>query len=720
MLRLIFSFAFILILIFLLLIGGLLDSSSRKFPKIEEFLKKTPVSEVYLANGEKFTEFSADQNKTLIPLDKISGQLVNAVIAVEDERFFTHKGFDHEGIARALTKNIKRQQLSQGGSTITQQLVKNLFEDKEKSFVRKFKEILFAIQMEQRWSKEEILTNYLNVIYYGKDCYGIDIAARKFFGKEPAELTLDESALLAGVIRSPINYSPHTRPDDAIKRRNFVLDKMLENGYVAKKEALAAKSKPLKIIAWKQEETSAPYFVEHLRQTLIGKYGANMVYKGGLKIFSTLDLSKQKIAEDAVKKTLNQKNDPSAALVAIEPSTGHIRAIIGGTDFHGQQFNLATQGRRQPGSAFKPFVLLAALENGVTPDTIFDSSPVDIPIVEKDEIWKVDNYEGTGGPPISLKEATINSINGVYARLIMKIGPGTVIKAAKKMGITTELNPDPAIALGGLEKGVSPLEMASAYATLANSGVRVPPIAYTRIEDSHGGTIEEVKTKGKQVISPSMAYMTTLILKDVIDRGTGVAATIARPAAGKTGTNQEYRDAWFVGYTPQLATAVWVGYPQAQISMTNVHNIKVTGGTFPASIWSQFMYYALRDQPVIDFLPPNSALGGTGVTKVLIDPSTMRRATEWCPDPVEIELQNKYIPGYCTIHGREGDLIVPDLLDLSINEAKIILRKKGLKVSVKKAVAPDGAMPGAVFDQKPEAGSKIDKGSSVEIFTSSE
>lgn len=697
-----------------------MNSSAKRFPKIEEFLKKTPISEVYLASGEKFTEFSADQNKTLIPIEDIPEDLVNAVIAVEDERFFTHKGFDHEGIIRALTKNIKRQQISQGGSTITQQLVKNLFDDKEKSIIRKFKEILFAIQMEQRWSKTEILTNYLNVIYYGKDCYGIDIAANKFFGKPPAKLSLDESALLAGIIKSPINYSPHARPDEAVERRNFVLDKMMELGYITEERAQDAKSKPLKLIAWKQDATAAPYFIEHLRQTLISKYGANMVYKGGLRIYSTLDMAKQKIAEDAIKNTLNQKSDPSAALVAIEPSTGHIKAIIGGTDFYGQQFNLATQGRRQPGSAFKPFVLLAALEKGVTPDSVYESGPVEIPIVEKNEIWKVANYEGTGGPPISLREATINSINGVYARLIMKIGPDAVIKAAKKMGITSELNPDPAIALGGLAKGVSPLEMASAYATLANNGVRVTPVAYTRIEDSQGNTVEDVKPKGKQVISPSTAYLATLILKDVITRGTGVAATIGRPAAGKTGTNQEYRDAWFVGYAPQLATAVWVGYPQAQISMTNVHNIKVTGGTFPASIWSKFMYYSLKGQPAIDFTPPNSTPEGKGVTKVLIDPSTMRRATEFCPNPVEIELENKYIPGYCTLHGEEGGLVIPDLLDLSVEEAKSVLDKKGLKMSVRRRVAPEGAMPGAVFDQKPKPGANADEGSVVEIYTSPE
>lgn len=676
----------------------------------------TPITQVYLANGEKFTEFYADQNKTLVPLSKISPHLINAVIAIEDERFFTHKGFDHEGIARAATKNFKRQAISQGGSTITQQLVKNVFEDKEKSIARKVKEVFLAVQMEQRWSKSEILTNYLNVIYYGKDCYGIDIAASKFFGKKPNKLTLEESALLAGVIKSPINYSPHARPDEAKKRRNMVLDKMRELEYITEEEANRAKAKPLKLSPWKQEKTDAPYFVEYLRQLLISKHGANMVYKGGLRIYSTLDLSKQRIAEDAARKTLNQKNDPSAALVAIEPSTGYIRAILGGTDFYGQQFNLATQGRRQPGSAFKPFVLLAALENGVTADSVFESSPVEIPLVEKNEVWKVANYEGTGGPPMTLREATINSINGVYARLVMKIGPRLVIKMAKKMGITTELNSDPAIALGGLAQGVSPLEMASAYATLANGGISVPPTPYTRIEDANGNLIEEVKPQGKQVISPSLAYLTTLILKDVINRGTGKAAIIARPAAGKTGTNQEYRDAWFVGYTPQLATAVWVGYPQAQIAMTNVHNIKVTGGTFPASIWSQFMYFSLRGQPALDFVPPNTTPSGAGVTKVLIDPLTMKRATEWCPNPVEIELENKSIPSYCTVHRGEGALKVPDLIDLRLVEAKNSLRKEGFKVVVKEKDAPRGAMPDAVFDQKPKAGTTAGKGSVVEIF----
>lgn len=714
--QIIFILTLLLSILILLAVGALLDSSARKFPQIEEFIKETPVTKVHAANGQKLAEFHADQTKTLVPLSKISEDLISAVIATEDDKFYTHKGFDHEGIIRAFTKNIKKQKLAQGGSTITQQLVKNLFEDKEKSIIRKVKEVLFAVQMEQRWSKNEILRNYLNVIYYGKDCYGVDIAAAKFFGKKPSKLSLDESALLAGVIKSPINYSPHTRPLEARKRRDLVLSRMQELGYISEKEKESAQRKPIKVLPWKLEETAAPYFIEHLKQTVISKYGANFVYKGGLTIYSTLDINKQQLAENAVKKILNQKGDPSAAIVSVEPSTGHLKAIIGGTDFNGQQFNLATQGRRQPGSAFKPFVLLAALEAGISPDAIFESSPVDIPIVDKNEIWKVANYEGTGGPPMSLKEATVYSINGVYARLIMKIGPKAVMDVARKMGITTDLNPDPAIALGGLEKGVSPLEMASAYATLANSGVYIPPTPYTRIEDSKGNLIDEIAPKGKQVISPSQAYLATLILKDVIDRGTGTAAVIARPAAGKTGTNQEYRDAWFVGYTPQLATAVWMGYPQAQVSMTNVHNIKVTGGSLPASIWSQFMYFALQGQPVLDFLAPNAKPSGKGVTKVLIDPTTMKRATEWCPSPVEIELENKLIPAYCTVHKKNGKLLMPDLIDFTVEEAKLELQEKGLKAVVKRKSAPIGAVSDLVFDQDPKAGTDIGPSSVVELM----
>lgn len=714
--RITFMLTIIFSTITLLSVGGVLTANNDKFKKAENFLSALPVSTVYLADGKKLTEFHADQSKTIVPLKEISDHFINAVIAIEDERFYNHSGVDIEGITRALYRNISKKKTIEGGSTITQQLVKNIFVDKEKNIARKLREMLLAIQMEQRWDKNAILQYYVNIIYYGKDCYGIDTAARKFFGKKPADLSLEESALLAGVIKSPIIYSPHADLKNAKKRRDMVLDKLQELGYISSAEAEAAKSKPVKIIPWEQERTPAPYFVEYLKQILIEKFGANLVYKGGLKIYSTLDLKKQQLAEESAKKTLNDKNDPSAALAAIEPQTGHVKAVLGGTDYYSQQFNLAIQGKRQPGSAFKTFALIAALEKGIKPDMIFESSPIEIPIVEKNEVWKVANYEGAGGPPVSLREATVHSINTVFARLVMTVGAERVADVARRMGITSYVNPDPAIALGGLREGVSPLEMASAYATLANNGRYVAPTLYTKVVDSEGNLIDEVKPEGKEVIKPSLAYLTTLILKDVIARGTGKAAVIARPAAGKTGTSQEYRDAWFIGYTPQLSTAVWVGYPEAQVEMTNVHGIKVTGGTYPASIWSQFMYYALEGQQALDFSLPDVASSGKSYTKVLIDPATMKRATKWCPDPIEVELETDLIPEYCTVHKAEKPVIVPDLTGLLSGDAEGKLRKVGLKSVVKSKNAPKGAIADKVFGQKPKAGKEATKGSTVELY----
>lgn len=711
-----FILTIILSIVALLSISSVLVVNSKKIDDAEKFLSSIPTSTVYLADGKILTEFHADQSKTIVPLEDISGHFINTVIAIEDERFYKHNGVDIEGIVRALNKNILEKKAVEGGSTITQQLAKNLFVDKEKTIYRKIREMLLAVQMEERWGKNKILEYYLNIIYYGKDCYGIDTAARKFFGKKPADLTLEESALLAGVIKSPIKYSPHSAPGITKERRNTVLNKLYELGYISSEETEIAKSKPVKIIPWEQEKTPAPYFVEYLKQLLIEKFGANLIYKGGLKIYSTLDMEKQQIAERIARKTFNKKSDPSVALVAIEPPTGNVKAILGGTDYYDQQFNLAVQGKRQPGSAFKTFALVAALEKNIKPDTIFESTPIEIPIVEKNEVWKVTNFEGSGGVPVTLREATVHSINAAFARLVMTVGADRVADVAQRMGIKSYINPDPAIVLGGLKNGVSPLEMASAYATLANNGKYVAPTLYTKITDPDGNLIDEIKPESKEVIKPSLAYMATLILKDVISRGTGKAAAIARPAAGKTGTSQEYRDAWFIGYTPQLSTAVWVGHPDAQIEMTNVNGIKVTGGTFPASVWSQFMYYSLEGQPVVDFPKPESAAGGKSYVKVLIDPVTMQRATKWCPNPIEIELEKELIPKYCTLH-KEGEFIsIPSLIGLSTKEAEEKLTDAGLKSIIKSKEAPADAKPYTVFGQNPRSGSKVIKGTTVKLY----
>lgn len=706
--------------IFAMALGNLLYASTERLPRIEELLKSADGSTVYYSNGQSLAKIKPTQTRTLIPYGEISPHLINAVIAIEDERFFSHNGIDLQGILRALRQNITKQKTVEGGSTITQQLVKNIFMEKQKTVDRKLREALLALQLEQHWDKEEILQNYLNLVYFGKDCYGIGAAAAKFFGKKPSEITAGEAALLAGVIRSPINYSPYDDPPVAKERRDYVISKMRKLEMVTPDEAKRAKKTLVKLKPWKMDISSAPYFVDYLKETLITKYGADLILRGNLKIYSTLDKNMQAKAEAAIKNILNKKGDPSSAIVSIEPQTGYVKALVGGRDFRSQQFNLATQGRRQPGSAFKPFVLIAALSKGIPAEKIYQSTPIEFPIPEKNEIWKVKNYEGTGGNPTSLKNATIHSINTVYARLIMEIGAKNVIPIAKKMGIVSEVNPDPAISLGGLKNGVSPLEMASAYSTLANNGMFVPPTPYIKIINPAGKEIQFKNPAPKQVLSANLAFRVTTILKDVITKGTGTRAIIARPAAGKTGTTQNYRDAWFVGYTPQLSTAVWVGFPQAQIDMTNVHGIKVAGGTFPASIWSQFMYYALEKIPPSDFLPPNSTnfkRNSAEFTKVLIDPTTMKRATQWCPNPVEIELANKVIPPYCDVHkGPASKNTMPDVINMSLKDATISIEEKGFKAVIKKEDFGTDSVSGKVFDQSPSAGESVKRGAKVILY----
>jgi penicillin-binding protein 1A len=717
--KIVFTFTILISLAFAMAVGSILYAGTGKLPQIEQFLKSSGDSTVFDANGRLLAKIHAEQSRSIIPLSDISDYLANAAVAVEDERFYDHSGVDIEGIFRALRRNVLKQKVVEGGSTISQQLVKNLFMEKQKTATRKIKEALMAMQMEQNWGKDKILENYLNIVYFGKDCYGVGAAAEKFFGKKPSELDLSQSALLAGVIRSPIKYSPYDNPLVAKNRRDFVLSKMLQLEVIDENQFREASKEEIKLRPWKPDVSAAPYFVEYLKQTLVGKYGSNLTLKGNLKIYSTLEPGLQSTAESAIKRVLNKKGDPSSAVVSIEPSTGYIKALVGGTDYLSQQFNLATQGKRQPGSAFKPFVLIAALAKGISPDKIYESTPVEIPIPEKKEIWKVANYEGTGGKPMTLRDATIYSINAVYARLITEVGPEKAIDIAHKMGIESEINPDPAIALGGLSKGVSPLEMASAYATLANNGQYVSPIGYTKIVDQKGNVIEENKAATRQAIAPSLAYLVSGILKDVINKGTGRSASIARPAAGKTGTTQNYRDAWFIGYTPQLSTAVWVGYPQAQIEMTNVHGIKVAGGTLPASIWSNFMFYALKDKPVIDFTAPNVInKSQEGYSKVLIDPITWKRATTGCPNPIEVELENRLIPPYCTLHKAPESVKVPDVTDMSSKEAKTLIEKQGLKMQVILRPNKAGTASGKIFDQSPKAEVEIPPGSNVKVFIS--
>lgn len=664
----------------------------------------------YSADGKPhlLTDFFVDQNRIIVPLDKISPLLQQAVISIEDERFYQHRGVDFRAIARALVTDIGEGKVAEGGSTITQQYIKNVFLTSEKSINRKLKEAILAYRIEKTLSKDKILELYLNTIYFGQSSYGIETAAHGFFGKSAKDLALAESALLAGVIRAPNDYSPYNYPEKAKNRRNLVLSKMFEGGFIDEKEMEAAKNKPIKVIPPKPRSTVAPYFVEYVKQTLIKKYGANMVFKGGLRVYTTLDLRMQESAEKSALKILNRPGDPSASIVAIEPRNGHIKALVGGSDFNTQKYNIAVQGRRQPGSAFKTFVLAAAIEEGISISKSYPSSPVRISLPGND--WVVRNAtEGTGGKNMNLREAMIRSVNAVFARLVMDVKPENVVKAARKMGITSHLDPYPSIALGGLKIGVSPLEMASAYATLANSGDYIKPTAIIKITDAEGKTIENHKPDPKPAINPVTAYLVTDILKGVIRSGTGRAAAIRWIAAGKTGTTQEYGDAWFVGYTPHLSTSVWVGYRDSKKPMKNVHGIRVAGGTFPARIWGAFMREALKPYPRTDFSKPSK-----GLYQVRLCTISDKKAGPYCPKTyIATFLANQKPPDLCDIHTEPPPVSVGNFIGLSEENAKKLAKKIGLSLSIEYR-AVEGRI-GIVIEQSPAKGKTVKMESTVKL-----
>ena len=659
---------------------------------------------IYDRTGAVLTELHAEQNRTNVPLASIPIQLRQAVISTEDQSFYEHKGVDPFGIARALWVNVT-QGKHQGGSTITQQYVVNTFIKREDSISRKVKEAILAYRLETQFSKDEILEKYLNAIYFGHGAYGVAAAAETYFGKDLSQLTTAECAMIGGIIKSPGRFSPRIDPAAAQTRREVVLGQMLEQGYIDQATHDAAVVEPFTLAAPVAVTSPAPYFVEWVTQSLIDDYGADAVYKGGLRVTTTIDLTMQAAAETAITSVLNQPNDPSAAIVAIDPKTGEVRAMVGGKDFNTQQFNVAVQGGRQPGSSFKTFVLAAALANGISPEQTYESADGSFP-VPGGQTW---NVSGHGSGPMRLRVATAQSVNSVYAQVILAIGAKTVADTAKSMGITTEINPVPAIALGAQE--VTPLEMASAYGTLANNGIHVDPHGISQVTDVKGQVLYTAPTAGTEVISPAVAYLTTDLLKGVITSGTGTAAAIGRPAAGKTGTTQEYRDAWFVGYTPDLVAAVWMGHVEGQIEMTNVHGKKVTGGSFPAQIWASFMKAALANTPASEFTRPK------GLTDATICLDSGQLAGPLCPNQGTGLFLASAPPVPCTLHVTPTAVDVPNLIGTLKADALATLANLGLVAAVEER-AVLGVPAGMVSDQDPRFGGQVPAGSTIKVIVS--
>ncbi|MDP9491150.1 MAG: PBP1A family penicillin-binding protein, partial [Actinomycetota bacterium] len=601
-------------LLALLLVLGLLGSASfgfgfmtavaKEIPRLDPSRQAEQQENSYILDFEgdrNLAVLRGGENRVIVASDDIASVMKQAIVAVEDRRFFDHRGVDGRAIARAFWADVRNQAVVQGGSTITQQFVKNVYVKNQRSIGRKLREAALAWQLEQQWSKDKILTEYLNTIYFGNGAYGVEQASRVYFEHSAKRLTLPEAALLAGIPADPTRFDPKTNPQAATDRRELVLSMMANQGAITPQEYAAAVEAPLPKPESIQLPGSlagdeAPYFVNYVKQQLVDKYGAQEVFGGGLKVKTTIDLELQELARKAIAKWLTDVG-PEAALVAVHPESGRVMAMVGGSNFRESQFNLAVQGERQAGSSFKPFVLSAALREGLSTSNTFVSEPVEIWADGK--LWEVENYDQSYLGTIDLRSATIHSDNAVYAQLTQLVGPRSVVNAAKELGITSPLNAYYAIGLGA--EAINPLEMARAFSTFANKGQRVDgtlfgnsPRAIVSVEQN--GRVRRNEPTNHRALDPGKAAIVNDILQGVVRLGTGKAAALPdrRPVAGKTGTTENYGDAWFVGYTPQLAVAVWVGYPsELRPMLTEYHGEAVAGGTYPALIWKSFMEKAV-------------------------------------------------------------------------------------------------------------------------------
>jgi penicillin-binding protein 1A len=609
--QLLFVFAFAGIIVYAFqIIQSYLDD----LPGLEDYsLSETALtSKIYDNEGTLIATFHGEENREIVSYEQIPRNLIDAVISIEDERFYQHKGFDIEGIIRSAIINLAAGEVEQGATTITQGYVKNVFIPEEKyeiTIERKIKEAVLAYKLEQVYSKEEILEMYLNTVYFGESAYGVQAAARTYFNKDVGYLNLPECAMIAGLLKSYL-FSPYIDEKAALERRNTVLYKMFELGYISEDEYNEAINMSI-ITQRPREETEdffAPYFVEYVKQELIEKYGVERVFKGGFDIYTTLDSEMQIAAENAIKEVLPDPEDPEAAIVAMDPTNGYIKAMVGGKDFTELKFNLATQTKRQPGSTFKVFALISALEQGVSPYITFNPNGDVIFNIENSEPWEVGNYNNQKYEinEMTVLEATVKSVNVVYSQLIMRIGAYGMAKLAMDMGIETYMDPYPAMGLGGLTTGVSPLEVCTAFSTIANYGVKNDHVAILKVVDKDGKVIEE-HTGGdsRQVITPINAYRAIEIMQQVMQSGTGTRARLEdRPCAGKTGTTDEAENAWFTGFTTNLAASVWMGYPESNIKMEAIDGLRVQGGAQPAMIWKAFMAEATKNLPVENFVRP--------------------------------------------------------------------------------------------------------------------
>src|SRR2546423_142632 len=576
-------------------------------------------TKVYDDNDELLTELHVER-RIFVPLAHIPQTLRDAVIATEDRRFYSHFGVDPIGVARAVWQNYRRGRVVEGGSTITQQLTKVLFLTPDKSVERKMKEAVLALERERRYSKDRILEMYLNQVYFGHGAYGVEAAARTYFGKSVSELSVREAALLAGRPRPPTTYSPFDHAETAKRRREVVLRRMVEFGALKDADAKRLARADLGLIPPERRRTTGQYFLDFVQQGLEAKYGADMVFKGGLNVYTTLNPTMQLAAEQALRdglkalegRTIKGKaaEHPEGAIVTIEPQTGYVRAMVGGYDFFRSEFNRATQARRQPGSAFKPFIYIAALESGFTAATRVEDAPVSYPVANG-QVWKPENYDRKFRGFTTLQQAIEESVNVVTVKIQERIGLNHTIQVARRFGISSPLDVNLSLALGTSD--LTLIELTSAYGALANQGQWLPPTTIRYVTDAQGKLLEEHLPEPREAVAPETAYVITHMLRGVVERGTGQAAkALGRPVAAKTGTTNDYSNAWFIGYTPRLATGVWVGYDRPRSLGKDE-----TGSRVAVPIWVAYMGKVLGDGPKEEFPIPDKVI----LVPVDMDPS---------------------------------------------------------------------------------------------------
>ncbi len=714
-------------------------------------------STIYAADGSVLAKLFLDENRKIVGLDDVNETTRHAVLSIEDHKFYEHGAVDVSSIIRAAIANLKAGKVVQGGSTIAQQLIKNTETGNAQTFARKFQEAQDAILLEKQYTKDQIFELYLNEIYFGHRVYGIGTAAEYYFDRSTAKLSLPQAATLAGMISAPVLWDPIEHPDGALARRDQVLADMLRYGWITPSQYADALATPLKLSAkgrTANQAGSEPYWVAYV----VKQFEANprfgktvderkkLLFQGGLKIYTTLRPNMQAEAKRAQKNVLPHPGvvppaDPESAVVSIVPQTGAIETMVGGADYSKSKIDLASQGHRSAGSSFKAFTLAAALEQGVPPGRVYSTkSPLFIPECDN---WTVYNAEGAGDSGyFDLWEATAGSINVVFAQLIRDIGAQSVVDVAHAMGITSPLNPYCSLTLG--TSPVSTFEMTSAYATLANNGIHCTPFSIARVLDRTGKTIFRARPSCKQVIPARVAAQETAMLQGVVSHGTGTAANIGRPQAGKTGTGQKFDDAWFMGYIPQLCTGVWVGYSKAEnIYMDNVDGRRGFGGTLAAPIWHDFMIDAVKGLPVKDFpapLPPKFGTIPNVVGQVQKDAEDTLTKANFVP--VETEVNSTEPAGTVVSQSPSGGtkaalgspvnlgisngkappkppppkkVTVPDVIGMKQAAAISLLKADGFKVLVQYQIVTDQTQDGVVLGQAPSGGTKAAEGSTVTI-----